>query len=223
MPTAEYIKAINLLNSKCYKNWRIAFEMCNDEEKKIIRKVMSGEDTVLSDKKEITLRKLENGKLMRHYYEYRHHPEYPNILVSSNGRIFQIKTKVSESDFEVTYIVAKRNRISYNESGNGRIAIFSAPVLIKNLVYDTFIGGRNKGEEIVNINGNKRDNRVDNLKVLTPIDRFMSHELYQYLDKIIEMRKQKITFEKMSDILGVNVPALKHFVQKARKLGVIEK
>ena len=222
MPTAEYIKAINLLNSKCYKNWRIAFEMCNDEEKKIIRKVMSGEDTVLSDKKEITLRKLENGKLMRHYYEYRHHPEYPNILVSSNGRIFQIKTKVSESDSEVTYIVTKRNRISYNESGNGRIAIFSAPVLIKNLVYDTFIGGRNKGEEIVNINGNKRDNRVDNLKVLTPIDRFMSHELYQHLDKIIEMRKQKITFEKMSKILGVNVYALKHFVQKARKLGVIE-
>ena len=222
MPTAEYIKAINLLNSKCYKNWRIAFEMCNDEEKKIIRKVMSGEDTVLPDKKEITLRKLENGKLMRHYYEYRHHPEYPNILVNSNGRIFQIKTKVSESDSEVTYIVAKRNRISYNESGNGRIAIFSAPVLIKNLVYDTFIGGRNKGEEIVNINGNKRDNRVDNLKVLTALDRFMSHELYQHLDKIIEMRKQKITFEKMSDILGVNVPALKHFVQKARKLGVIE-
>lgn len=223
MPTDEYIQAVNLLNSKCYKNWRIAFEMCNDEEKKIIRKVMSGEDTVLSDKKEITLRKLENGKLMRHYYEYRHHPEYPNILVSSNGRIFQIKTKVSESDSEVTYIVAKRNRISYNESGNGRIAIFSAPVLIKNLVYDTFIGGRNKGEEIVNINGNKRDNRVDNLKVLTPLDRFMSHELYQHLDKIIEMRKQKITFEKMSDIiLGVNVSALKHFVQKARNLGVIE-
>ena len=222
MPTAEYIQAINLLNSKCYKNWRIAFEMCNDEEKKIIRKVMSGEDTVLPDKKEITLRKLENGKLMRHYYEYRHHPEYPNILVSSNGRIFQIKTKVSESGSEVTYIVAKRNRISYNESGNGRIAIFSAPVLIKNLVYDTFIGGRNKGEEIVNINGNKRDNRVDNLKVLTPLDRFMSHELYQHLDKIIEMRKQKITFEKMSDILGVNVSALKHFVQKARNLGVIE-
>ena len=222
MPTAEYIQAINLLNSKYYKNWRIAFEMCNDEEKKIIRKVMSGEDTVLSDKKEITLRKLENGKLMRHYYEYRHHPEYPNILVNSNGRIFQIKTKVSESDSEVTYIVAKRNRISYNESGNGRIAIFSAPVLIKNLVYDTFIGGRNKGEEIVNINGNKRDNRVDNLKVLTPIDRFMSHELYQHLDKIVEMRQQKITFEKMSDILGVNVSALKHFVQKAKKLGVIE-
>ncbi|MDZ5503187.1 hypothetical protein [Enterococcus cecorum] len=90
MPTAEYIKAVNLLNSKCYKNWIIAFEMRNDEEKKIIRKVMSGEDTVPSDKKEITLRKLGNGKLMRHYYEYRHHPEYPNILVNSNGRIFQI-------------------------------------------------------------------------------------------------------------------------------------
>lgn len=222
MPTAEYIQAINLLNSKCYKNWRIAFEMCNDEEKKIIRKVMSGEDTVLLDKKEITLRKLENGKLMRHYYEYRHHPEYPNILVNSNGRIFQIKTKVSESDSEVTYIVAKRNRISYNESGNGRIAIFSAPVLIKNLVYDTFIGGRNKGEEIVNINGNKRDNRVDNLKVLTPLDRFMSHELYQHLDEIVEMKKRNVALKFIAGKFNTTKRILTNFMRQARKLGVIE-
>lgn len=222
MPTAEYIKAINLLNSKCEKSWVIAMDMCSEEEKKFITESIGGEKYVQDGLKEITLRKCEDGLLRRHRHIYKHHPEYSNILVSNNGRIFQIKTKVSESDYEVTYIATKRNCISYNESGNGRIAIFSAPVLIKNLVYDTFIGGRNKGEEIVNINGNKRDNRVDNLKVLTPLDRFMSHELYQHLDKIIEMRKQKITFEKMSDILGVNVSALKHFVQKAKKLGVIE-
>lgn len=222
MPTAEYIQAINLLNSKCYKNWRIAFEMCNDEEKKIIRKVMSGEDTVLPDKKEITLRKLENGKLMRQYYEYRHHPEYPNILVSSNGRIFQIKTKVSESDSEVTYIVAKRNRISYNESGNGRIAIFSAPVLIKNLVYDTFIGGRNKGEEIVNINGNKRDNRLKNLKIETPMDRLMRNDLYQHLDEIVEMQKRNVKLEFIAGKFQVTRSALGWFLYQARKLGVIE-
>ncbi len=222
MPTTEYIQAINLLNSKCYKNWRIAFEMCNDEEKKIIRKVMSGEDTVLSDKKEITLRKLENGKLMRHYYEYRHHPEYPNILVNSNGRIFQIKTKVSESDSEVTYIVNKRNRISYNKSGNGRIAIFSAPVLIKNLVYDTFIGGRKKGEEIMNINGNKRDNRVDNLRLLTPLDRLMRHNLYPHLNEIVEMQKRNVKLEFIAGKFNTSRSALRDFLIRARKLGVIE-
>ncbi|WP_171300991.1 hypothetical protein [Enterococcus cecorum] len=222
MPTAEYIQAINLLNSKCYKNWRIAFEMCNDEEKKIIRKVMSGEDTVLSDKKEITLRKLENGKLMRQYYEYRHHPEYPNILVNSNGRIFQIKTKVSESDSEVTYIVAKRNRISYNKSGNGRIAIFSAPVLIKNLVYDTFIGGRKKGEEIMNINGDKRDNRLSNLKIETPMDRLMRNELYPYLNEIVEMQKRNVKLEFIAGKFNTSRSALRDFLIRARKLGVIE-
>ncbi|MCJ0572155.1 HNH endonuclease [Enterococcus cecorum] len=222
MPTAEYIKAVNLLNSKCYKNWRIAFEMCNDEEKKIIRKVMSGEDTVLSDKKEITLRKLENGKLMRHYYEYRHHPEYPNILVNSNGRIFQIKTKVSESDSEVTYIVNKRNRISYNKSGNGRIAIFSAPVLIKNLVYDTFIGGRKKGEEIMNINGNKRDNRVDNLRLLTPLDRLMRHNLYPHLNEIVGMQKRNVKLEFIAGKFNTSRSALRDFLIRARKLGVVE-
>lgn len=222
MPTTEYIQAINLLNSKCYKNWRIAFEMCNDEEKKIIRKVMSGEDTVLSDKKEITLRKLENGKLMRHYYEYRHHPEYPNILVNSNGRIFQIKTKVSESDSEVTYIVNKRNRISYNKRGDGRIAIFSAPVLIKNLVYDTFIGGRKKGEEIMNINGNKRDNRVDNLRLLTPLDRLMRHNLYPHLNEIVGMQKRNVKLEFIAGKFNTSRSALRDFLIRARKLGVIE-
>lgn len=196
--------------------------MCNDEEKKIIRKVMSGEDTVLSDKKEITLRKLENGKLMRHYYEYRHHPEYPNILVNSNGRIFQIKTKVSESDSEVTYIVNKRNRISYNKSGNGRIAIFSAPVLIKNLVYDTFIGGRKKGEEIMNINGNKRDNRVDNLRLLTPLDRLMRHNLYPHLNEIVGMQKRNVKLEFIAGKFNTSRSALRDFLIRARKLGVIE-
>ena len=222
MPATEYIQAINLLNSKCYKNWRIAFEMCNDEEKKIIRKVMNGEDTVLSDKKEITLRKLENGKLMRHYYEYRHHPEYPNILVNSNGRIFQIKTKVSESDSEVTYIVAKRNCISYNESGNGRIAILGVPVLIKNLVYDTFVGGRKKRDVILNINGDKRDNRLSNLKIETPMDRLMRNDLYQHLDEIVEMQKRNVKLEFIAGRFEVTRSALGWFLHQARKLGVIE-
>lgn len=222
MPTAEYYHAIKILNSKCEKNWVIAMEMCSEEERAFIRKVMSGKNTVPLDKKEITLRKLENGKLMRHYYEYRHHPEYPNILVNSNGRIFKIHELVSVDDSEVTYIVNKRNRISYNESGNGRIAILSAPVLIKNLVYDTFVGGRKKGEEIININGNKRDNRVDNLRLLTPLDRLISHNLYPHLDEIVEMQKRNVKLEFIARKFGVTRSALGWFLYQARKLGVIE-
>ena len=222
MPTAKYYQAINILNSRCEKNWVVAFEMCDNEEKTFIREVMSGKDTVPLDKKEITLRKLENRKLMRHYYEYRHHPEYPNILVNSNGRIFKIHELVSEDDSEVTYIVNKRNRISYNESGNGRIAILSAPVLIKNLVYDTFIGGRKKGEEIMNINGNKRDNRVDNLRLLTPLDRLISHDLYPHLAEIVEMQKRNVKLEFIAGKFNASRSTLRDFLIRARKLGVIE-
>lgn len=223
MPTAEYYQAIKLLNDKCEDNWIIAMDMCSEEERTFIRKVMSGKNTVPLDKKEITLRKLKNGKLMRHYYEYRRHPEYPNILVNSNGRIFKIHELVSEDDSKVTYIVNKRNRISYNESGNGRIAIFSAPVLIKNLVYDTFIGGRKKGEEIMNINGNKRDNRVDNLRLLTPLDRLMRHNLYPHLNEIVEMQKRNVKLEFIAGKLNTSRSALRDFLIRARKLGVIEK
>lgn len=222
MPTAEYYHAIKILNSKYEKNWVTAMEMCSEEERTFIRKVMSGKNTVPLDKKEITLRKLKNGKLMRHYYEYRHHPEYPNILVNSNGRIFKIHELVSEDDSKVTYIVNKRNRISYNESGNGRIAVFSAPVLIKNLVYDTFIGGRKKGEEIMNINGNERDNRVDNLRLLTPLDRLMRHNLYPHLNEIVEMQKRNVKLEFIAGKLNTSRSALRDFLIRARKLGVIE-
>lgn len=40
MPTAEYIKAINLLNSKYEDNWVIAMEMCSKEEKSFIREAV---------------------------------------------------------------------------------------------------------------------------------------------------------------------------------------
>lgn len=222
MPTPEYYQAIELLNSKYEDNWVIAMEMCSEEEKKFITDSIGGDKYMQDGLKEITLRKRDDGLLRRHHHIYKHHPEYLNILVSNNGRIFQIKTKVSESDSEVTYIVAKRNCISYNESGNGRIAILGVPVLIKNLVYDTFVGDRKKKEKIININGDKRDNRLSNLKIETPMDRLMKSNLYPHLNEIVEMQKRNVKLEFIAGKFRVTRSALGWFLYQARKLGVVE-
>lgn len=222
MPSAEYYQAIELLNSKCEDNWVIAMEMCNEEEKKFITDSIGGDKYLQDGLKEITLTKRSDGLLVRHKHLYKRHPEYSNILVSNNGRIFQIKKKVSESDYEVTYIVAKRNCISYNHSGNGRIAILGVPVLIKNLVYDTFVGDRKKKEKIININGDKRDTRLKNLKIETPLDRLMRNDLYQHLDEIVEMQKRNVKLEFIAKKFGATRSALGWFLYQARKLGVIE-
>lgn len=217
MPTAEYYQAIKLLNDKYEDNWIIAMDMCSEEEKSFIREAVGAYNYIQDGFKEITLRKCDDGLLRRHHHIYKRHPEYSNILVSNNGRIFQIKTKVSESNSEVTYIVVKRNCISYNESGNGRIAILGVPVLIKNLVYDTFVGDRKKREMIININGDKRDNRLSNLKKETPLDRFMSHDLYPYLDEIVEMQKRNVKLEFIARKFEVTRSALGWFLYQARK------
>lgn len=222
MPTAEYIQAINLLNSKCEKNWGIAIDLCTESEKSFIREAFGAPKCVQDGFKEITLRKCDDGLLRRHHHIYKFHPEYSNILVSNNGRIFQIKAKVSESDSEVTYIVVKRNCISYNESGNGRIAILGVPVLVKNLVYDTFVGDRKKKEIILNINGDKRDNRLSNLKIETPMDRLMKSNLYPHLNEIVEMQKRNVKLEFIAGRFEVARSALGWFLYRARKLGVIE-
>ena len=94
MPTAEYYQAIKLLNDKYEDNWVIAMKMCSEEEKKFIIESIGGDKFMQDGLKEITLRKCEDGFLRRHRHIYKHHPEYSNILVSNNGRIFQIKTKV---------------------------------------------------------------------------------------------------------------------------------
>ena len=222
MPSAEYYQAIKLLNSKYEDNWVIAMEMCSENEKSFIREAVGASDYVEDGLKEITLTKRNDGLLVRHNYLYKRHPEYSNILVSNNGRIFQIKTKVSESDSEVTYIVAKRNRISCNESGNRRITVLGEPVLIKNLVYDTFVGDRKKKEKILHINGDKRDNRLSNLKIETPLDRLMKSSLYQHLNEIVEMQKRNVKLEFIARKFGVTIGVLRWFLSQARKLGVIE-
>lgn len=222
MPTAEYIQAINLLNSKCEKSWVIAMDMCSEEEKKFITESIGGEKYVQDGLKEITLRKCDDGLLRRHHHIYKFHPDYPNILVSNNGRIFRIREKVSESQFEVTYTTKRYGRISYNKGGNPTISICSVPVLIKNIVYDTFVGGRKKREIIININGDKRDNRLSNLKIETPLDRLMSHDLYPHLNEIVEMKKRNVALKFIAGKFNTTKRILTNFMRQARKLGVIE-
>ncbi|CAI3391068.1 HNH endonuclease [Enterococcus cecorum] len=168
------------------------------------------------------MRKCEDGLLRRHHHIYKRHPEYSNILVSNNGRIFRIIEKVSESQFEVTYTTKRYSRISYNHIGNPIISILGVPVLIKQLVYDTFIGDRKKNETIININGDKRDNRLSNLKIETPLDRLMSHELYPYLNEIVEMQKRNVKLEFIAGKFRVTRNTLVWFLYRARKLGVVE-
>lgn len=222
MPTAEYYQAIKILNSKYEDNWVAAMEMCNEEEKKFIIESIGGEEYVQDGLKEITLIKRNDGLLQHHRHIYKFHPEYSNILVGNNGRIFRIREKVSENRFEVTYTTKRCSRISYNICGNGTISILGVPVLIKNLVYDTFVGGRKKKEKIININGDKRDNRLSNLKIETPLDRFRSHDLYPHLNEIVEMRNQKVKLETVAEGFNTTKDILWLFLNHAKKLGVVE-
>lgn len=222
MPTAEYIQAINLLNSKCEKSWVIAMDMCSEEEKKFITESIGGEKYVQDGLKEITLRKCDDGLLRRHHHIYKFHPDYPNVLVSSKGTVFKIRDKVYEDILEVTYTVNRTRRSTYNHSGNPTISICSVPVLIKNIVYDTFVGDRKKRDVILNINGDKRDNRLSNLKIETPLDRLMSHDLYQHLDEIAEMKKRNVALKFIAGKFNTTKRILTNFMRQARKLGVIE-
>lgn len=222
MPTAEYIQAINLLNSKCEKNWVTAMEMCSENEKSFIREAVGASKYVQDGFKEITLRKCDDGLLRRHHHIYKFHPDYPNVLVSSKGTVFKIRDKVYENDSEIIYTVNRTRRSKYNHVGNPKVSILGMPMLIKNIVYDTFVGDRKKKEIIININGDKRDNRLSNLKIETPLDRLMSHDLYQHLNEIVEMQKRNVKLEFIAGKFEVTRSALVWFLHQARKLGVVE-
>lgn len=222
MPTAEYYQAVKILNSKCEKSWVIAMDMCSEEEKKFITESIGGEKYVQDGFKEITLRKCEDGLLRRHNKIYKFHPDYPNVLVSNKGTVFRIRDKVYEDNSEIIYTVNRTRRSTYNHSGNPTVSILGMPVLVKNIVYDTFVGDRKKKEIIININGDKRDNRLSNLKIETPTDKLMSHDLYPHLDKIVEMQKRNVKLEFIAGKFEATRSKLVWFLSQARKLGVIE-
>jgi len=222
MPTAEYYQAIKLLNSKCEDNWITAMDMCSENEKTFIREAVGALGCAQDGLKEITLRKCEDGLLRRHHHIYKFHPDYPNVLVSSKGTVFKVRDKVYENDSEIIYTVNRTRRSTYNRVGNLTVSILGMPVLVKNVVYDTFVGDRKKKEIIININGDKRDNRLSNLKIETPLDRLMSHDLYPHLNEIVEMQKRNVKLELISRKFEVTRSKLVWFLYQARKLGVVE-
>lgn len=222
MPTQEYYQAIELLNSKCEKNWGTAMEMCSEDEKSFIREAVGASKYVQDGFKEITLRKCDDGSLRRHHHIYKFHPDYPNVLVSNKGTVFKVRDKVCENDSEIIYTVNRTRRSTYNHSGNPTVSILGMPVLVKNIVYDTFVGGRKKKEMIVNINGDKRDNRLSNLKIETPMDRLMKSNLYPHINEIVEMQKRNVKLEFIAGKFNTSRSALRDFLIRARKLGVID-
>lgn len=222
MPTTEYYQAIKILNSKYEDNWGIAIDLCTESERNFIREAVGASKYVQDGFKEITLRKCDDGLLRRHHHIYKFHPDYPNVLVSSKGTVFKIRDKVYENDLEIIYTVNRTRRSKYNHVGNPKVSILGMPVLIKNIVYDTFVGDRKKKEIIININGDKRDNRLSNLKIETPLDRLMSHDLYPHLNEIVEMQKLNVKLEFISRKFGVTRSKLVWFLYQARKLGVVE-
>ncbi|MEO5301502.1 hypothetical protein [Enterococcus cecorum] len=223
MPTAEYIKAVNLLNSKCEKNWGIAIDLCTESERNFIREAVGASNYEASDAVRVTtFKKSSSGGLYRNGNIFRIHPQYSDMLVSTTGQIYLILKKLEENPANAIYRIKRLERSKYRSETRTSIVYLGTCLMVNYLVYDTFVGREDKKGKVINIDGNIRNCRLSNLKIETPLDKFKRSELYEHLDKIIEMRKRKITFEKMSDILGVNVPALKHFVQKAKKLGVID-
>lgn len=223
MPTTEYIQAINLLNSKYEKNWVIAMEMCSENEKSFIREAVGASNCEASDAVRVaTFKKSSSGGLYRNGNIFRIHPQYSDMLVSTTGQIYLILKKLEETSANAIYRIKRLERSKYRSETRTSIMYLGTCLMVNYLVYDTFVGRDGKKGKVINIDGNIRNCRLSNLKIETPLDKFKRSELYKDLEKIIEMRQQKITFEKMSEILDVNVPALKHFVQKAKKLGVIE-
>lgn len=222
MPTAEYYHAIKILNSKYEDNWVTAIEMCNEKEKSFIREAVGASKYVQDGFKEITLRKCDDGLLRRHHHIYKFHPDYSNVLVSNKGTVFKIRDKVYENDSEIIYTVNRTRRSTYNRVGNPTVSILGMPVLVKNVVYDTFVGDRKKSEIIININGDKRDNRLSNLKIETPMDKLMSYDLYPHLEEIVEMQERNVKLEFIAGKFEVTRSKLVWFLYRARKLGVIE-
>lgn len=75
---------------------------------------------------------------------------------------------------------------------------------------------------IININGDKRDNRLSNLKIETPLDRLMSHDLYPHLNEIMEMQKRNVALKFIAGKFNTTNRIVADFIRKARKLGVVE-
>lgn len=111
-----------------------------------------------------------------------------------------------------------------NVSGYLRVAIFPPPkrcVFVHKLVAEAFIGHRPHGKQINHVNGNKSDNRVENLEYITPSENMRHalvngfhppiHGVHQWrsvlsdakVKRIRELRKAGKKLNELAEMFGV--------------------
>ena len=156
-------------------------------------------------------------KILSNYLEYKFklYPKYPSMIARRRLEL-EYKDEVDES-----LSTSKSNYGNHEEDKRIKV-LDDAKINECYKFYKAVVGDRKKNETIININGDKRDNRLSNLKIETPLDRLMSHELYPYLNEIVEMQKRNVKLEFISRKFGVTRSKLVWFLYQARKLGVIE-
>jgi hypothetical protein len=86
-------------------------------------------------------------------------PGYPNYLVSRRGEVWSIARRKMLSQVE-----GRRGYMLVNLYRGGRVRNF----LVHRLVAMTFIGRIPPGKQINHRDGDKRNNRADNLEIVTP-------------------------------------------------------
>lgn len=88
---------------------------------------------------------------------WRDWPQDPRIKVSNKGNVVSYKRGVP-------YPL----KVSHSNSGYQRVGASRSPQYVHRMVAETWIDNPNHYEEVNHINGDKDDNRVENLEWVTP-------------------------------------------------------
>lgn len=87
---------------------------------------------------------------------WREWPRDPRILVSNMGNVVSYKRGVPHP-----------YKVSYNDDGYQRVSACAHPRYVHKMVAETWIPNPNHYREVNHINGDKSDNRVENLEWVT--------------------------------------------------------